>query len=105
MKELAVMSHRITSAPNQSIVRGTIVALRSEPGGYGQTIELRVAESQDVNNLPNYTRGAIGRVVPFYLSESDCNLRPGDRIEGRVVFRGGVGGGRYNLLPDDLKII
>jgi hypothetical protein len=98
-------SYSISAAPNQSLVRGTIIALRPESGGYGQTVELKVAESQNIDDLPNFTRTAVGQILPFYLSETNVALHPGDRIEAKATYRGGPSGGRYSLLPDDIKKI
>ncbi|MCI0486054.1 MAG: hypothetical protein L0229_05590 [Blastocatellia bacterium] len=96
-------SHSIKAAPNQSLVRGEVVAIRPEPDGYGLTIDLAIMESENVDDLPNFTRDAIGQTLSCFLSDSDVTLRPGDRIEAKVTYRGGPGGGRYNLLPDDIK--
>ena len=98
-------SHIVGAAPNQSLVRGQVVATRPEPDGLGQTVELSVVESLNVDDLPNFTKTIVGRTVSFFLSAGDMRFRTGDRIEAKAIYRGGPKGGRYSLLPDDLRKI
>ncbi len=96
--------HRVGVVPNRSLIRGKVVAMRPEPDGYGQTIEVEVADSENLGDLPNFVPHA-GQRIWFYLSESPMELHLGDDIEAKATYRGGAGGGRYSLLPDDLKRI
>lgn len=96
---------RVGSIPNRSIVRGRIVGIRPEPGGYGRTVELEIIGSESIRDMANFVRNEPGKRVSFYLSENNVDLHIGDRIEAKATFRGGPGGGRYSLLPDDIKII
>jgi hypothetical protein len=97
--------HGIGTAPNRGLLRGTVIDLRQEPDGYGRTVLLKVTESQDVDELPNYTRSLAGKVSSFFLSDESLVLRAGDRIEAKATYRGGATGGRYSLLPDDIRKI
>lgn len=98
-------SHRLGVIPNRSLVRGKVVGIRPEPSGYGQAIELEIIGSESIRDLANFIRNEPGNRVSFYLSENDVDLHIGDRIEAKATFRGGPTGGRYSLLPDDIKII
>lgn len=95
----------VAMAPNESLISARVVSTQSEPDGHGQTVRLTVLDSQSIDELPNLTRSIVGQTVPFYLSESRLLLRAGDRIEAKATYRGGPSGGRYSILPDDIRKI
>ena len=98
-----VNSCRVGVVPNQSLIRGKVVAVRPEPGGYGQTVEVEVANAERVGDLPSFIHQVAGQRLLFYISETDLDLHPGDCIEAKATYRGGASGGQYSLLPDDIK--
>jgi hypothetical protein len=105
-KEMEPSKSQVVSVvPNQSLVQARVVSAQPEPDGLGQTIELAVLVSRNVEGFPNFTRELVGRTVNFYLPEAKLPLRPGDKIEARTTYRAGRGSGRYCLLPDDIKVI
>ena len=89
--------------PNASKVRGKLVGIKPEPDGYGANWEIAVDEANDVDDLPNFARSHIGKVIDVYVHpELKSDLIEKDNLEVRVTYRGDERGGRFALIDNDV---
>ena len=94
----------VPAAPNASRVRGRLVSIRPGPEGQGAIWEIAVAESEDVDNLPNFGRVQIGRTISVYVHPGSSHaLAENDAVEARVAFQGDERGGAFFLIEDDAR--
>ncbi len=75
---------------SDSIITGTIVAIRSESTGYPWQIDVQVLTSQDVGTLPNPTKDKIGQTVTFYTDQNVSPFHVGQSINAHVKYAGDV---------------
>lgn len=94
----------VSSAPNESIVRGKLVEIEAGPDGMGKIWKVDVEEARDVSELPNLALQHVGKTVPIYVHpgmRKEFNL--GDRVEFNVSFQGDERDGAFFLLADKVR--
>ena len=75
---------------SDSIITGTIVAIRNQSTGYPWQVDVQVLTSQDVGTLPNPTKDKIGQTVTFYTDENLRAFHAGQAINAHVKYAGDV---------------
>lgn len=75
---------------SDSIITGTIVAIRNESTGYPWQVDVQVLTSQDVGTLPNPTKDKIGQTGTFYTDENLSAFHAGQAINAHVKYAGDV---------------
>jgi hypothetical protein len=94
----------VNVAPNESKVRGKIVKIEPGPEGVGSIWRIEVTETQDVNNLPNFARRHIGKVISVFVHpEMKKEVRESDLIEAQISFQGDERGGAFFLINDNVN--
>jgi len=74
--------------PNDSVVTGTVNAVRSTTGRFPWEIDIKVQTSQDVPGYRNLTKQKIGEVISVRTKENVAQLQVGQVITARVKVVG-----------------
>ena len=91
----------VPAAPNESVVRGTVVEIEAGPDGVGSIWKVHVDETHDVGQLRNLTRAHIGETIVIYVHpDMRKEFTAGDTIEVNVSFQGDERGGAFFLMGD-----
>ncbi|GEM_PF-2725261 len=74
--------------PNDSVVTGTVRAVRSTAGRFPWEIDIKIQTSQDVPGYINLTKQKIGEVISVRTKENVAQLQVGQVITARVKVVG-----------------
>jgi hypothetical protein len=75
---------------SDSIITGTIESIRAQATGYPWEIDVRIASSQNVGDLPNPTADKVGQVVTMKTDENIGSFTTGQSITAKVKYVGDV---------------
>ncbi len=94
----------VSAAPNESEIRGKIVEIASIPKGPGHIWKVKIFESKDVDELANFTRPLIGKVISVYVHPNfKKKFNNSDSIEARLKFEGDALNGAFFLVNDSAR--
>jgi hypothetical protein len=88
---------------SDSIITGTIENIRSQATGYPWEIDVRIASSQNVGDLPNPTADKVGQVVTMKTDENIGSFTIGQSITAKVKYVGDVPKPGITLYIYDIK--
>ncbi len=89
---------------SDSIIRGRVVAVRPQMGGYPWEADVLVLSSQSVGDLPNPTADKVGQVITVRSNEDLSGIEPGTDITARVKYAGDVPQPGIFLLIYDIAV-
>ncbi len=75
---------------SDSMITGTIVAIRSEPTGYPWQIDVQILTTQDVGTLPNPVKDKVGQTVTLRTDQDLSSFKVGQAIQAHVKYVGDV---------------
>lgn len=94
----------VPAAPNESIVCGKLVEIRTGPDGVGSIWTVHVDEARDVGELPNFSRPHVGKSIVIYVHpEMRKEFEAGDTVEVNVSFQGDEHGGAFFLMGEKVR--
>ena len=94
----------VPAAPNESTIRGRLLDIQPGPEGLGFIWKVEVTESQDIDQLPNFTRPYVGQCLSIYVHpDMKKSVQEADLIEARLFFQGDESGGAFFLCDDDVR--
>jgi len=78
----------VPATPNESIVVGKVIAIRSLPGNMLCEITIEVQSSQDVPGYPNVIKEKIGQQISVQTEENSAQLKAGQVITAHIKLEG-----------------
>ena len=94
----------VNVAPNESKIRGKIVKIDPGPEGLGSIWTIEVSETEDIDNLPNFARRHVGKLIPVLIHpEMKKEIKESDLIEAHITFQGDESGGEFFLIDDNVR--
>ncbi len=94
----------VPTAPNESIVWGTLVEIEAGPDGMGKIWQVAVEEARDVGELRNLALDHVGTTIPILVHPGMIKeFKIGDRVEFNVSFQGDEHGGAFFLMGDKVR--
>jgi hypothetical protein len=91
-------SSRVPSAPNEAVIRGSILRVLPGPEGVGCVWEVEVRETDEVRGQRNFARAHLGKSISLFIPpDFPGSFRAGDRIEARIFFQGDERSGGFFL--------
>ncbi len=97
----------VSVMPNASVVTGTVQGIEHPATARWPVLELTIRCADDVEGLPNFVAGEVGKTIPIHLRgqvRAD-QLAPQAQVRLRVEFRGDERGGGYYAHADDLEYV
>ncbi len=95
----------VNVAPNECKVRGKVIKIEPGPEGLGTIWRVEVSEAQDVDNLPNFARRHVGKLVSILVHpKMKKEVKESDLIEAHVSFQGDARSGAFFLINDDVSL-
>ncbi|RDV16873.1 hypothetical protein DXT99_01805 [Pontibacter diazotrophicus] len=96
----------VPSAPNESIIQGTILDIQRCPEGLGFVWQVKVIESQDVIEYANFATRHIGKEINILIHpELKKFFVVGDKIVAHIFFQGDEKGGAFFLIGDKIEMV
>jgi hypothetical protein len=94
----------VNAAPNESKIRGKIVKIDPGPEGLGSIWTIEVSETEDIDNLPNFARRYVGKLISVLVHpEMKKEIKEFDIIEAHLTFQGDERGGEFFLIDDKVR--
>jgi hypothetical protein len=75
---------------SESVVTGTIKAIREQPTGFPWEVDILVKSSLDVGSLPNPTKDSIGKVITVKTDLDMTSFKADDTVSAKVKYVGDV---------------
>jgi hypothetical protein len=75
---------------SDSVITGTIKAIREQATGFPWEVDILVQSSLDVGTLPNPTKDSIGKVITVKTDQDMTSFKAGDTVSAKVKYVGDV---------------
>ncbi len=83
--------------PNKTVVRGEVHSIRTEPGGWGTEVALRVLSNESPNPDDDFLRPDEGSILNLFSSAPTPGMQVGDEVRAEARLNAGPTGGRAVL--------
>ena len=83
--------------PNKTVVKGEVLSILPEPGGWGAEVELRVERNESPRQDDDFLRPKEGSILKLFASDLTDDMRVGAIVRAVARLNAGPTGGRAVL--------
>ena len=83
--------------PNKTVVKGEVLSILPEPGGWGAEVQLRVVRNESPSPDDDFLRPEEGSILKVFTSDLAHEIRVGETVRAVARLNAGPTGGRAVL--------